>query len=207
MKNRNRKRLAALLLAAALGCLGIGMVSVHASDAEMEVDFSDNIMVEDLEDFNAEVTPEVPEVIVEQEDENNENGNEEEVVPEEEPSENSNIFEDGEANSETEAWTEEATKSCGIEENTVFWSLNEDGVLTITGQGAMQTWETEEKVPWNSMRQEIKKIEIADGVTSIGAYAFSNCINITETEMPESVQEIGEYAFFNCSGLATLTIG
>ena len=85
--------------------------------------------------------------------------------------------------------------------------MNEEGVLAITGQGTMQTWETEEEVPWNSMRQEITKIEIADGVSSIGAYAFSNCINVTETEIPESVQEIGEYAFFNCSGLSTLTIG
>ncbi len=207
MKNRNKKRLAALLLAASLGCLGIGMVSVHASEAESEIEFSDSVLEEDSEGFADEVISEVPEVIVEQEDESNENSNEEEVVLEEEDSENLNAFEDGETNSETEVLTPEEAQPCGVEENTVFWSLNEEGVLAITGQGTMQTWETEEEVPWNSMRQEITKIEIADGVSSIGAYAFSNCINVTETEIPESVQEIGEYAFFNCSGLSTLTIG
>ena len=97
--------------------------------------------------------------------------------------------------------------SCGVVENTVFWKLDENGTLKISGQGEMQNWESEKEVPWDAQRQEIKKIQIADGVTSVGAYAFSNCTNVTETVIPDSVQEIGEYAFFNCSGLSSVTIG
>lgn len=98
-------------------------------------------------------------------------------------------------------------KSCGAEENTVFWTLTPDGTLKISGQGAMKNWSNEAEVPWDVQRQEITKIEIADGVTSVGAYAFSGCVNVTETVIPDSIQEIGEYAFFTCSGLSSVTIG
>ena len=200
MRNRKR-RLAALLLAASLGCLGIGLVSVRASEGEIEIDFADNTAVENSD---ASAISKETELTVEEGEINSDN---DEVMLEEETSEDMVAFEDGEKNSETEDLTEEELRSCGVEENTLFWSLNEEGILKITGQGAMQNWKSEEAVPWNYRCQEIKKIEIADGVTSIGDYAFSNCINVTETEIPESVQEIGEYAFFNCSGLFALTIG
>ena len=203
MRNRKR-RLAALLLAASLGCLGIGLVSVRASEGEIEIDFADNTAVENSDAISEAAISKETELTVEEEEINSDN---DEVMLEEETSKDMVAFEDGETNSETEDLTEEETRPCGVEENTVFWSLNEEGVLEITGQGAMQNWKSEEAVPWNYRCQEIKKIEIADGVTSIGDYAFSNCINVTETEIPESVQEIGQYAFFNCSGLFALTIG
>lgn len=203
MRNRKR-RLAALLLAASLGCLGIGLVSVRASEGEIEIDFADNTAVENSDAISEAAISKETELTVEEEEINLDN---DEVMLEEETSKDMVAFEDGETNSETEDLTEEETRPCGVEENTVFWSLNEEGVLKITGQGAMQNWKSEEAVPWNYRCQEIKKIEIADGVTSIGEYAFSNCINVTETEIPESVQEIGQYAFFNCSGLFALTIG
>lgn len=70
--------------------------------------------------------------------------------------------------------------------NTVSGSLDENGVLEIAGQGAMNEWQNEEDVPWNGYRDQITEIRIQEGVTSIGACAF---------------------AYFNCSGLSTLTIG
>lgn len=71
----------------------------------------------------------------------------------------------------------------------------------------MQNWNAESEVPWNAQRGKIKKIQIVNGVTTVGAYAFSGCANAVETEIPGSIQEIGEYAFFNCSVLSTVTIG
>lgn len=96
---------------------------------------------------------------------------------------------------------------CGAEENSVSWKLEEDGTLRIAGQGNMISWEKETDVPWVQYRTDIKKIEIEDDVTSIGACAFYDCTGVTETVVPDSVQEIGEFAFFNCSGLSTVTIG
>ncbi|MCD7797045.1 MAG: leucine-rich repeat domain-containing protein [Clostridiales bacterium] len=49
-------------------------------------------------------------------------------------------------------------------------------------------------------------MEIADGVTSIGSYAFRNCKNLTEVTIPSSVSPIGGNAFYSCSSLATIAI-
>lgn len=206
MNKNNKKGLAALLLAASLGCLSVGIVSVQASDEETEVAFSDSIDIEDTEENAEEVTSEDAELTIEQETEDKADNSETEVELEADDLESMDGFADGETNLEAEELTDEA-QECGTEENTVFWSLNDEGVLSVTGQGTMQEWNCEEEVPWNSVRQDIRKIEISDGVRSIGAYAFCNCSNVTETEIPESVQEIGEYAFFNCSGLSSMTIG
>ena len=73
---------------------------------------------------------------------------------------------------------------CGTEDSNVNWSLDEEGTLHITGEGAMASWESEADVPWAQYRSQIKEIQIEDGVTSVGAYAFCNC-----------------------SGLSTVTIG
>lgn len=97
--------------------------------------------------------------------------------------------------------------NCGVEDETVFWHLQEDGTLLIYGTGEMISWKNQEEVPWNEMRENITKIEVAEGVTSIGAFAFSNCENVISIELPDSVQEIGCYAFFNCNGISTMSIG
>ena len=101
----------------------------------------------------------------------------------------------------------EDASTCGEAENTVFWTLNSDGELYIFGAGNMMDWEKEEDVPWASSRQEVKKVKIDEGITSIGSYAFCDCENLTEIEIPESVLNIGMYAFYNCVGLSTVSIG
>ena len=101
----------------------------------------------------------------------------------------------------------ENASPCGEAENTVFWTLDSDGELYIFGTGNMMDWEKEEDVPWDSFRQEIKKVKIEEGVTSIGSYAFCDCENLTDMETPDSVRNIGMYAFYNCVGLSTVSIG
>ena len=55
--------------------------------------------------------------------------------------------------------------------------------------------------------QEIKKLTISDGVTSIGAYTFINCAKMTELTIPSSVTTIGEGAFMNENRLQKITLG
>ena len=231
MRKINKAGLAALLLAASLGSYTIGMESVRAADETAEVgqEFS-NLPETEGEDLLAEDSvTEAPEENIDQNKDAADSGETKmdlNTEPAEEIVSSEEKLEAGENNTaELELEEEEITdgsdselqeldiadkdklQSCGIEENTVFWELDQDGVLKISGQGEMQNWENETEVPWSEQRQEIKKVEITEGVTSVGGYAFSNCINAAEIVIPDSVQEIGEYAFFNCNGLSSVTIG
>lgn len=51
-----------------------------------------------------------------------------------------------------------------------------------------------------------KGVEIYDGVTSIGEYAFSGCESITSITIPDSVISIGKNAFNGCTSLTAITI-
>ena len=88
--------------------------------------------------------------------------------------------------------------TCGAE---VTWTLDSDGVLTISGTGAMKDYYNS---PWNGSR--VKSAVIAEGVTSIGSYAFWGCKSLTSVTIPDSVTSIGEYAFNGCSSLTSVTI-
>ena len=81
--------------------------------------------------------------------------------------------------------------SCG--EN-VTWSFD-DGTLTISGTGAMADYESEGKVPWKSLRKDIQRIVIENGVTHVGARAFIQCGKAASVTIAESVTSIGAYAF------------
>ena len=102
---------------------------------------------------------------------------------------------------------EEKCGECGSGENKIYWTLGNDHVLKIEGQGEMQDWNKETDVPWNQFHLEIERIEVDNGITSIGAYAFYDCVNAIKVEIPASVDKIGMCAFFNCNGLSTVTIG
>ena len=94
--------------------------------------------------------------------------------------------------------------SCG---DNVNYSLDTStGVLSITGTGAMKDYNYYSSAPWYSNRSYIKTVEISNGVTSIGDYAFYYCEGLTSVTIPNSVTSIGNYAFDDCSGLTSVTI-
>lgn len=51
------------------------------------------------------------------------------------------------------------------------WTLDDNGVLTISGEGRTDSY-TREPTPWGT---EIKEVVIENGVTKIGYGAFRNC--------------------------------
>ena len=61
-------------------------------------------------------------------------------------------------------------------------------------------------VPWGSLRNEIKKVVIGDGVTNIGKFAFDICNNLTSVTIPNTVTSIGYEAFNGCKSLTSVTI-
>lgn len=74
--------------------------------------------------------------------------------------------------------------------------------LEITGVGEMKNWSTSNPMPWNSYTGNIRSISIDQGVTNIGAYAFTNCIVATSVLIPNSVTHIGDYAFSGCTSMS-----
>ena len=93
--------------------------------------------------------------------------------------------------------------TCG--EN-LTWTLTYDGVLTISGTGEMTDYPNFADVPWNAYREKILSVVMEPGVTSVGGYAFFQCINMTSVEMPEGVTSIGDNAFSACRNLTSAVI-
>ena len=112
-----------------------------------------------------------------------------------------------------------STGKCG--EN-VYYSLSDDGVLTISGSGDMDN-------STFSGNSSIKSVVIKNGVTSIcdnafyecvnlssvivsisvksiNSWAFSDCINLTSISLPDSVTSLGWGAFYGCTNLTNIII-
>ncbi|WP_440179893.1 leucine-rich repeat domain-containing protein [Alistipes putredinis] len=90
------------------------------------------------------------------------------------------------------------------------WTLTEDGVLTITGEGPMPDYRdggTSETPPWYPHVNRISSLTIGEGVTRIGDYAFMLCSFVTKVVIPESVTSMGDWAFLFCTGLQEAYIG
>lgn len=88
------------------------------------------------------------------------------------------------------------------------WTLTEDGVLTITGEGPMPDYRdggTSETPPWYPHVNRISSLTIGEGVTRIGDYAFMLCSFVTKVVIPESVTSMGDWAFSYCSALITVS--
>lgn len=98
--------------------------------------------------------------------------------------------------------------NCGTEghESEVTWSLDSDGVFTVSGTGPMNIYTPSDECPWENYRDQIKKIIIDNGITTIGDYTFDNCNNLYSVNMPDSLTIIGMYAFGRCSNLTSVII-
>lgn len=92
--------------------------------------------------------------------------------------------------------------TCG---DNATWSISAEGVLTISGTGAIGDY-TENDAPWQSLRADITAIVIEKGITRIGNYAFHDCWVATSAVLPEGLVEIGENAFRSCGALEEIDL-
>ncbi len=77
--------------------------------------------------------------------------------------------------------------------------------LTISGSGNMKNW-SEESSPWSSYMGLIISVDIENGVTNIGNWAFQNGSNMTELTIPNSVKSIGWGSFTHCTVIKSIEI-
>ncbi|MBO4873516.1 MAG: leucine-rich repeat protein [Lachnospiraceae bacterium] len=86
------------------------------------------------------------------------------------------------------------------------WTLASNGIMRITGTGAMTDYSQSDKAPWYDYREQIKIVDVESGVTGIGAWAFRSCTNLTEVNLPRSLRSLGARAFVGCSSLGSVNI-
>ncbi len=96
-------------------------------------------------------------------------------------------------------------KVSGSTADNLSWTLDANGLMTISGTGTMQDYALNAPAPWNAYGSDIKAIKISDGVRRIGSYAF--CYTDAETvEISDSVTSVGDAAFMDCEMLTSVKL-
>lgn len=103
--------------------------------------------------------------------------------------------------------------TCGAEgkgEN-LTWELNDEGTLTISGQGDMQDFVKmqtdgidQSSAPWSSYA--VRNLVIQGNLSKIGKYAFYKCDNLYNINLNSGLAEIDDYAFYDCCLLKDFSI-
>ena len=90
--------------------------------------------------------------------------------------------------------------------DTLTWTLDSDGLLTISGKG--ETYD--HAFAWGTSpflyNKSIRRIVIEPGMTKLGDELFVGCSNLTKITIPATVQKIGVNVFFGCSALKEIEV-
>ena len=87
----------------------------------------------------------------------------------------------------------------------ISWTLYSDGVLILRGTGPMPDY-TSGTAPWAANSYDVQLVYMDARITSIGAYAFEGCKNMTFIDYGYSLTHIGAYAFSGCEGLTSFKL-
>ena len=110
----------------------------------------------------------------------------------------------------TVTWIPYSDNSCG---EYVTWAYDEaTKTLTVSGTGDMDEWnyaaepKPEKRPSWEIYKNDIQKVVVEDGVTSIGEYAFCKYGSLTDVTIAETVTRIGRNAFYYCTSLKSIQL-
>ena len=94
---------------------------------------------------------------------------------------------------------------CGASGGNITFVLNfADHSLTLTGSGVMATYgASSPRAPWYTFKDDINTISIGSGITTLGAYAFNDCFNVTSVSIPTSVTTMASGVFDDCKALTS----
>ena len=87
----------------------------------------------------------------------------------------------------------------------VSWELCGD-ILTISGSGEMRDFE-HDGASWRTVKQNISRVVVDDGVTRIGENAFAGCSALRSIVLPVSLTYIAAGAFDGCTSLESIYYG
>ncbi len=93
----------------------------------------------------------------------------------------------------------------------VSWTLDDAGLLTISGTGDMEKVTSAEAIPWYSYKNSIKEVVVEEGVTGISIYSFRG-YDITKITLSSSVTDFrvgsaaGFHTFDECRFLEEINV-
>ena len=92
------------------------------------------------------------------------------------------------------------TIASGSVTDSMQWSLDSNGVLTVAGSGIMPAFsysyqKYRYETPWADHKDAIRSVVIADGVENVSDFAFIHCSSVQTVQLSDTVREIGMYAF------------
>ena len=94
----------------------------------------------------------------------------------------------------------------GQDDNISYRYNNLTSSLYVYGEGEIKNYNSDNQ-PWKNYKSTAKSIDLFDGITSIGNYAFYNFTSVTpEVTIPSSVEKINYESFGNCTSLKKITI-
>ncbi|MCI6832489.1 MAG: leucine-rich repeat protein, partial [Clostridiales bacterium] len=140
---------------------------------------------------------------------------EEDIVLTEDTEEDSGLVVDETAPESEDATVEDDVQSITVQDvptsgtcgTKLTWSFAvADGTLTISGEGAMDDYDSWSSRPWNDLGESITTVVVEDGVTTIGKNAFFALVQLKTAELGKDVTRIGARAFGNCNNLESINI-
>lgn len=103
----------------------------------------------------------------------------------------------------------------GVDQN-ITWKLTKDGTLYLSGKGEMPNWVVDPgyfeeihrhiNTPWIEYKNQIKKVIIDSGITTISEGTFSDYRNLKNVILPDGVTKIEDEAFGDCISLEKVNL-
>ena len=86
------------------------------------------------------------------------------------------------------------------------WTLEGNGILTVSGSGAITDYANSDATKWAYVRDSIRTVVVQNGVTQVGSHAFANCGNLEKAFLPASVKTLGANAFADDPSLTFVSL-
>lgn len=98
-----------------------------------------------------------------------------------------------------------AEGECGPAAN---WILYSNGILVISGSGYLYAnfSNYDDEYGWENYIEQITHIEVQEGITALGNYAFDDFISLETISLPDSLEDICQTTFQNCSQLKEIVV-
>lgn len=98
-----------------------------------------------------------------------------------------------------------------------YYNLTSDGVLTVSGNGAMYNYHSKDLPPWDRKNMEdkvtpaapkpyISQVVIEEGITHVGNQAFNHRGTIQKVQLPSTLETIGAIAFGGCASVQSIVL-